>query len=81
MLIAQVVESNIPETFKLDMPIFKGTEKQLFEVEININAGDFSCTLISPQVNDYITEIKNTLIDNELKDINSFFPNLKIFEV
>lgn len=81
VLISQIVDSNIPNAFKLDMPIFKGYPKQLFEVEININASDFSCTLISPEANDYSTEIKNDLIDAELKTINELFPELKIFEI
>lgn len=81
VLISQIVESNIPQSFKLYMPIFKGYPKPLFDVEININASDFSCTLISPEANDYSTEIKNDLIDAELATIRELFPELKVFEI
>lgn len=63
ILLAQAVESNIPESFRINVPIFKGFEKVSIEVEISINASDFSCTLISPEVADYIEETKDRLID------------------
>lgn len=44
---AQKVESNLPKSFKVNMPIFKGTEKRTFEVEVEINPNDLSCTLVS----------------------------------
>lgn len=80
-LIGQIVDSNIPEAFKLNLPIFKGFDPIEFEVEININAGDLSCTLISPSVNDYINENKSDLIDAQLAAIFEIYPTLKVFEV
>lgn len=80
-LMAQAVESNVPETFKLDIPIFKGYEKQKIEVEIVIDSGDLSCKLISPEASDFMEEIKDRLIDDELTPIREQFPDLKIFEI
>lgn len=81
ILIAQVVDSNIPESFKLDIPIFKGQPRQKIEVEIAIDSGDFSCKLISPQAADFIEEIKDELIDEELIAIQEMWPDLQIYEV
>lgn len=80
-LVAQVIDSNVPDVFNLVLPIFKGYDKQTFEVEVAINASDFSCTLISPEVNDYIDEVKNELIDEQLASIKELFEGLKVFEV
>lgn len=80
-LVSQAVDSNIPEAFKLNLPIFKGYDKVLFSVEIVINANDFSCTLISPEVMDYTNTHKNDLIDEQIKVISEIMPSLKIFEI
>lgn len=81
LFVNQIVESNIPETFTLLMPIFKGGPVEPIEVEININASDFSCTLISPGANDFINENANEIIDEQITDIEQLWPTLKIFEV
>lgn len=81
VLLAQAVETNLPESFKLHLPIFKGKEKMVIEVEITIDATDLSCRLISPEVNDYIEETRDTIIDEELKQINELHASLRIFEV
>ena len=81
ILLAQAVDSNIPESFKINVPIFKGYDKQIIEVEISIDAGDLSCTLISPEANDYIEEVKDSLIDAEIAQIRELHPTLRIFEV
>lgn len=80
-LMQQAVESNIPKAFNLNIPIFKGFEKHLIEVEVSISARDFSCTLISPEANDIINETKNGLIDEQLELIRDKFSSLKIFEI
>lgn len=81
ILLAQAVDSNIPESFKICLPIFKGYERQTIEIEISIDAGDLSCTLISPEANDYIEEVKDDLIDAEIDSIRELQPTLRIFEV
>jgi hypothetical protein len=78
---SQAVESNLPETFFLDIPIFKGQPKKKIEVEININADTLACSLISPEANDYISEQKNLIIDEQIKKIQEIMPELCIIEV
>lgn len=81
ILLAQAVESNIPESFKITVPVFKGQDPMTLEIEIAINPQDLSCSLISPEVNDYIEDTTDSLIDAELDKIRELFPNLRIFEV
>lgn len=74
----QVVESNIPEGFDLSIPIFKGASNEVFQVEININASDFGCTLISPVANDIIKELSEKQITEQLSKIEQLSPDLVI---
>jgi hypothetical protein len=78
---AQAVESNIPKSFHLNVPIFKGQPARSIEVEININAESLNCSLISPEANDYISEQKNLIIDEQIKKIQEIVPELVIIEV
>jgi len=78
---SQAVESNIPETFKLTVAIFKGQPKETIEVEININADNFGCSLISPEANDFIAEHKNRIIEDQLAAIAEELPDLCVIEV
>jgi hypothetical protein len=78
---SQAVESNIPESFFLTVPIFKGQPKESINIEININAENFGCSLISPEANDYISENKNRIIDEQIKLIKMAVPEICIIEV
>lgn len=80
-LYAQTVASNIPEKFKLFMPIFKGQAKQVFEVEIYIKPEDLTCTLVSPEANDFAEQFRNVAIDHVLEIIQTVKPNITIIEI
>ena len=80
-LVDQVVEHNIPESFKLNLPIFNGTDPQNVEVEINVDADDLSCTLISPHAKDLIEQMRNEKIDEVIKRVNEVCPDIVIIEV
>ena len=80
LLKAQIVTSNLPEWFNLYMPIFKGTDKTSFEVEVYINPNDLSCTLISPESNDIIEELRDESIDKVLDRITAVCPDIVIIE-
>ena len=80
MLRSQIVTSNLPERFNLYMPIFKGTDKTSFEVEVYINPNDLSCTLISPESNDIIEELRDESIDKVLDRITAVCPDIVIIE-
>lgn len=80
LLLAQTVESNLPEKFKLSIPLFKGQKKQTFEVEVYIRASDLCCTLISPEANDFMQEMIDTVIDKQIEGIKEVAPNIVIIE-
>ena len=77
----QVVQHNIPESFKLTLPIFNGTDPQEIEVEINVDADDLSCTLISPHAKDLIEQMRNEKIDDVIKRVKAACPCIVVIEV
>ena len=80
-LVDQVVQHNIPESFKLTLPIFNGTGPQEIEVEINVDADDLSCTLISPHAKDLIEQMRNEKIDDVIKRVKAACPGIVVIEV
>jgi hypothetical protein len=78
---SQVVDTNLPQSFILVVPIFKGQPKENIEVEINIDADKLTCSLISPQANDYIAEFKDRIIDEQIKKIEELVPELVVIEI
>lgn len=79
-LIHQVVESNIPAGFFIDVPVFVGQEKIRLEVEININSS-FECYLISPDLKELIDVKSKEILGKQLELIKALHPELKIFEL
>ena len=77
---AQTVESNLPKSFKVNMPIFKGTDKRTFEVEVEINPNDLSCTLVSPDAHDIVVQERDSQMDAVLGRIGEAAPNIVIIE-
>jgi hypothetical protein len=78
-LINQVVESNIPSGFFLELPVFVGQEKTRLEVEVYINSS-FECSLISPDLKQLIDLESKNILDEQLDKIKALHPELKIFE-
>ena len=81
VLIAQAVDSNIPPSFKLHIPIFKGEPPVTLEVETYFNADDLTCTLVSPMANDFTEDTKNTSIDKILDKIVEIAKDIAIINV
>lgn len=77
----QTVEGNQPPSFELNIPIFKGMEKQHFTVEIDIDPDTLQATLVSPDAQDLIVEQRDRLIDEVLGSIESICHNIPIIEV
>lgn len=77
---AQTVESNLPKSFNVNMPIFKGTEKRTFKVEVEINPNDLSCTLVSPDAHDIVVQERDNQMDAVLGRIGDAAPNIVIIE-
>lgn len=80
ILLAQKVVSNIPTEFTLLLPIFIGSDKVPVKVEIDINANDLSCSLVSPDLKELIDTESKAIIDDQLEGIKELYPELKIFQ-
>jgi len=80
---AQVVNSNLPESFTLNVPIFKGMEAESLEVETfaKVNGREVAFTLLSPGANQTLEEIRDKAIDTQLEQIKTIAPNIAIIEV
>lgn len=75
---AQAVESNVPESITLQVPIFKGMETESINVEFDINPNNLTFSLVSPDANDIIENSVNDLIDKEIKLIEELTPGIVI---
>lgn len=80
---AQVVNSNLPASFVLNIPIFKGMEAETLEVETfaRVDGRAVVFVLISPGANQTLEEIRNKTIDAQLEQIKVIAPKLAIIEV
>ena len=80
---SQVVDSNLPKSFKLNIPLFKGFANEEIEVEIyaDVDGRDVSLSLVSAGANEAIEEYKNKVIDEQLKQIRQIASDIVIIEV
>ena len=80
---SQVVDSNLPKSFKLNIPLFKGFAQEEIEVEIyaDVDGRDVSLSLVSAGANEAIEEYKNKVIDEQLEQIRQIAPDIVIIEV
>ena len=78
----QAVDSNIPEKFKLKIPIFSGGESVEIEVETyaTIDGTDVSIHLQSAGANDVVEDTKATVISDTIEKIRSVAPEIAIIE-
>lgn len=78
----QSVNSNIPESFKVKMPIFKGQDPVEFVVETyaSIDGADVTIALQSAGANDNVEEAKANTIDDVVNKIREIAPDLAIME-
>jgi hypothetical protein len=79
---SQAVNSNLPPSFTLKIPIFKGTPFEELEVETfaKVNGREVSFTLISPGANQSTEEIRNGVINEQLTRIIEIAPDIAIIE-
>lgn len=80
---SQVVDSNLPKSFKLNIPLFKGFACEEIEVEIyaDVDGRDVSLSLVSAGANEAIEEYKNAVIDEQLDAIRQIAPDIVIIEI
>jgi hypothetical protein len=70
----KTVSTNIPESFALNVPVFKGQEKRQFHVDILIEATDASTRfyLESVALHDLITIESDQILNNQLECCKEF---------
>lgn len=73
-----ITDMNIPENFKIKLPIFKGQEPVEFEVEIYVRSSDMNIQLISYEAEDIIAKEVDRLFDVEIKRIQEIAPQIVI---
>ena len=78
----QAVDSNIPEKFKLKLPIFSGGDFVEVEVETyaSIDGMDVSICLQSAGANEVIEDTKATVISDVIEKIRAIAPEIAIIE-
>jgi hypothetical protein len=79
---AQTVNSNLPKSFTLKIPMFKGTQAEILEVETfaQVNGRDIAFVLLSPAANQIMESIRDQTIDDQLEKIKLVCPEIAIIE-
>lgn len=79
----EVTESNLPESFVLNIPIFKGFPAQEIEVEVyaHIDGTTTLLSLVSPGANEIIEEFRDRCITEVVENIKALVPSLVIIEI
>lgn len=79
---SQHVTHNLPESFKINIAIFKGAPKETFEIEIDADIvdGKIGVQLVSPAISDADEEVRDALINEEIEAIKKLCPDLVIIE-
>ena len=80
---AQVVNSNLPESFTIQMPIFKGMQPETIEVETfaQVNGREVSFILLSPGAQATLEDLRDKVIDEQVERIKEIAPNIAIIEI
>lgn len=78
----QAVDSNIPEKFKMRLPIFSGGDYVEIEVETyaSIDGTDVAISLQSAGANEVVEETKATVISDVIEKIRAVAPEIAIIE-
>ena len=79
---AQVVNSNLPQSITLNLPIFKGAGAQPIEIEFfaKVNGREVEFVLLSPGANEALEAYRDAAIDKELEEIRKIAPEIAIIE-
>ena len=78
----QTVNSNLPKSFNLAIPVFKGSKPETIEVETfaQIDGRTVSFTLLSPGAQAVMEEMRDNVIDEQIKLISDLCPDIAIIE-
>ncbi len=68
-VVEQAVRTNVPLSFLVNIPLFKGGPKQKLkvEVELDVRGSSVSCTLHSPDALETMNNTSDAIIDEQLK--------------
>jgi hypothetical protein len=79
----KVVNSNLPDSFKVCIPIYKGAAPEEIEIEViaTVNGRDVALELISPDAASIVEEVRDRLIDEQIGFIKELAPEIPIIEV
>ena len=82
MSYGQIVNSNLPEAFMLEIPIFKGVAPVTIQVEVyaTIDGSDVCLQLFSPSANQIIEEMRDSVISEQIAIIRDLSPEIAIIE-
>jgi hypothetical protein len=77
------VESNLPKSFEVYMPIFKGGARQGIDIEFDhyVSDGDVHLMLVSPGANELIEIYRDNCLNSVLDGIRAIAPEIPIIEV
>ena len=78
----QAVDSNIPESFKLRLPVISGENPNEIDVETyaTIDGAHVSIALQSPGANDIVENIRTNYIDEIKEQLSAIAPEIVIIE-
>ena len=79
----KAVDSNLPPSFTINIPIFKGAEPEKLSIETiaHVEGNTALLTLISADAECIIEESRDKIINAELDKIRKFCPEIPIMEV
>lgn len=80
LLLNKAVESNMPETFKIQIPLFKGSKPSTLEVETYFNPDDLTATLVSADAAEQVEDVKREAIDEVVEQIQESYEGLAIIK-
>lgn len=77
-----VVTSNLPGSFKLKIPLFKGGKPEEIEVEFyaDVDGRDVRLRLYSPGAAETMEKVRDEYIDEQLEQIRVLAPDIAIIE-
>ena len=80
---SQTVDSNLPASFRLKIPVIKGGMPEEIEIETfaKISGREVSFVLISPDAAALVEDVKANAIDEQLAAIRETAPDIAIIEV
>lgn len=80
---SQIVNSNMPNSFTVALPVFKGTPQQTIEVETfaTIDGRDVTVQLISPGAQQIVEETRDAIIYDQIAAIREIAPEIPFIEI